>query len=88
MSSYTENEIAKVAVKVIKNSPGICTSDLISCIREEMNPSGEDLKLLPKRTDDKFSQKVRNLKSHNTLSDVTRTEGGKNRAWYPKEEIE
>ena len=32
-----------------------------------MIPSGEDLERLSNRSDDKFSQKVRNLKSHKTL---------------------
>ena len=32
-----------------------------------MKPSGEDLAILSGRTDDKFSQKVRNLKAHNTF---------------------
>ena len=32
-----------------------------------MNPSGEDLEMLSNRNDDKFSQKVRNIKSHKTL---------------------
>jgi predicted HNH restriction endonuclease len=32
-----------------------------------MKPSGEDLDILSGRSDDKFSQKVRNLKAHNTF---------------------
>ncbi len=32
-----------------------------------MKPSGEDLQILSGRSDDKFSQKVRNLKSHETF---------------------
>ena len=32
-----------------------------------MKPNGEDKIILINRTDDKFSQKVRNLKSHKTL---------------------
>ena len=32
-----------------------------------MKPSGDDLEILANRTDDKFSQKVRNLNSHKTL---------------------
>lgn len=45
----------------------ITTSTLIQRLREVMHPTGEDLELLSGRTDDKFSQKVRNLKAHNTL---------------------
>jgi len=32
-----------------------------------MKPTGEDLTILSRRSDDKFSQKVRNLKAHNTF---------------------
>lgn len=32
-----------------------------------MKPAGEDLQILSGRSDDKFSQKVRNLKAHNTF---------------------
>ena len=32
-----------------------------------MNPVGEDTIILANRSDDKFSQKVRNLRSHKTL---------------------
>jgi len=43
------------------------TSDLIDWLRWLLRPSWEDLKLNKWRKDDKFSQKVRNLKSHNTF---------------------
>ena len=46
------------------------TAELISGLRNIMNPSGEDLKILESRKDDKFSQKVRNLKSHETLEEL------------------
>ena len=36
-------------------------------LRHLLHPTGEDLEILVGRNDDKFSQKVRNLKSHNTL---------------------
>jgi hypothetical protein len=45
----------------------ITTEELIPKLREIMKPSGEDIKILTGRADDKFSQKVRNLKAHNTL---------------------
>ncbi len=45
----------------------IATSNLISGLREILHPSGEDLEILAARNDDKFSQKVRNLKSHVTF---------------------
>ena len=39
----------------------------IKKLRKEMKPNGEDTIILINRTDDKFSQKVRNLRSHKTL---------------------
>ena len=52
--------------------------------RKIMKPSGEDLEILDNRCDDKFSQKVRNIKSHNTLAEKVYTEGERNRKWYLK----
>jgi predicted HNH restriction endonuclease len=49
------------------NGDCIATEDLIPKLREIMKPSGEDLEILAGRADDKFSQKVRNLKAHNTF---------------------
>lgn len=45
----------------------ITTSELIQKLREIMKPTGEDLKILAGRNDDKFSQKVRNLTAHKTF---------------------
>ncbi len=45
----------------------ISTTELMKCLREVMQPTGEDLDILTGRNDDKFSQKVRNLRSHKTL---------------------
>lgn len=45
----------------------ISTTELIDKLRELLRPTGEDLDILAGRTDDKFSQKVRNLVSHSTL---------------------
>ena len=36
------------------------------------------------RNDTKFSQKVRNLKSHDTIENQTYTVGERNRKWYIK----
>jgi predicted HNH restriction endonuclease len=49
------------------NGGYITTEELIPKLREIMKPSDEDLEILAGRTDDKFSQKVRNLKAHNTF---------------------
>ena len=68
MSNFTESELIPVALKIILDKPnGIATKDLIIELRNLMNPSGEDLEMLSNRNDDKFSQKVRNIKSHKTL---------------------
>ena len=49
------------------NNGSITTSELIEKLRLVMKPSGADLDILSGRNDDKFSQKVRNLKAHNTF---------------------
>jgi hypothetical protein len=68
MSNFTESELIPIALKIILDKPnGIETKDLIIELRNLMNPSGEDLEMLSNRNDDKFSQKVRNIKSHKTL---------------------
>ena len=68
MTNFTESELIPVAVKIIKkNSSGINTSNLIKQLRIELKPEGDDAIILVNRSDDKFSQKVRNLKSHKTL---------------------
>lgn len=46
----------------------LSTTDLIDNLRLILKPTGADLEILAGRTDDKFSQKVRNLKSHDTLA--------------------
>lgn len=84
MSCYSENEIANVVLGIIKDNPGIRTSELIDMARKEMRPSGEDLEILDNRNDDKFSQKVRNIKSHDTISAMVRTVGERNRQWFLK----
>ena len=68
MSNFTESELIPATLKIILNNVnGIATKDLIIELRNLMNPSGEDLEMLSNRNDDKFSQKVRNIKSHKTL---------------------
>ncbi len=49
------------------NNGVITTSELIQKLRDIMKPPMEDLKIIAKRKDDYFSQKVRNLKSHDTF---------------------
>jgi hypothetical protein len=84
MSCYSENEIVDVVLEIIKNNPGIRTSALIDEARRIMRPDGEDLEILDNRNDDKFSQKVRNIKSHDTIASLVRTVGIRDRQWYLK----
>lgn len=46
----------------------ITTSELIPLLENIMHPSGHDNAILANRNDTYFSQRVRNLKSHDTLS--------------------
>ena len=70
MTNFSETELVPFALRIIKNhNDGIDTKNLILRLRHDMQPNGEDLEILKNRSDDKFSQKVRNLKSHRTLED-------------------
>ena len=84
MSCYSENEIVNVVLEIIRNNPGIRTSALIDEARRIMCPDGEDLEILDNRNDDKFSQKVRNIKSHDTIASLVLTVGTRDRQWYLK----
>lgn len=46
----------------------ISTSDLIRELTDQLQPAGEDAVILDNRNDSKFSQIVRNLKSHKASS--------------------
>ncbi len=48
----------------------ITTTQLQESLRQLIKPTGEDLTILAGRHDDKFSQKVRNLRSHETLESL------------------
>ncbi len=67
MARISERELVLPALKIIAENPGTSTSELISKLEEELQPTGEDMQLLSGRRDTKFSQKVRNLRSHSTL---------------------
>ncbi|MGN0132389.1 MAG: hypothetical protein ACI4AA_08110 [Lachnospiraceae bacterium] len=84
MSCYSEDQIVPVVLRIIAAHPGITTTEMIEEARKVMQPSGEDLEILNDRNDDKFSQKVRNIKSHNTIEDKVYTIGERNRQWYLK----
>ena len=86
MTNFTEFELIPFSLKVILNVPnGIETKHLITELRKLMNPNGEDLEILSNRSDDKFSQKVRNLKSHKTLENKGLVEFYNNKFFITKE---
>jgi hypothetical protein len=67
-SRIPESELVLPSLFLMEiNGSHITTEELMPRLREIMKPSGEDLEILNNRNDDKFSQKVRNLKSHSTF---------------------
>lgn len=64
-----EGDLIIPALKFLYNAKDytLTTTELIELLTKHFNPSGEDAEILANRNDTKFSQKVRNLKSHNTL---------------------
>src|SRR5690606_33430786 len=62
-----ESELVLPALFCIDSAAEISTTDLSERLRTLLRPQGEDLEILAGRNDDKFSQKVRNLRSHETL---------------------
>jgi len=65
---YSEEELIIPTLKLLKMYfKGLTTSILISELIKELKPLGHDLDILKDRKDTHFSQKVRNLKSHNNL---------------------
>lgn len=69
MARITENQLILPSLffMSLSGSKSITTADLIPKLRDLLRPSGEDLDILAGRTDDKFSQIVRNLKAHDTF---------------------
>ena len=68
MSNHTESEFIIPAIIAMGKRDGrISTTELISVLRVFYTPDGEDIAIIKNRSDDYFSQKVRNLKAHNTL---------------------
>ena len=68
--TITEKELIIPALKALRNAQNgtLTTTQLIQILRNELKPTGDDLTILKNRSDDKFSQKVRNLKSHNSFT--------------------
>ena len=59
-----EKSLILPALYIIQRDGPTSTSDLIAELTAVFNPTGEDAEILAGRKDTKFSQKVRNLKSH------------------------
>lgn len=70
MERITERQLILPALYFMASKEGgfIATSDLISQLTNVMCPVGIDAEILQGRNDTYFSQKVRNLKSHDTLA--------------------
>lgn len=81
----TEADLVLPALLCIEGgNPELSTTQLQQCLRALLQPRGEDLEILAGRKDDKFSQKVRNLRSHETLESpgwATYSRRGNNGYW-------
>lgn len=66
----TESELVLPSLYLMSLSPtgSISTTELIRLLTQIMKPQGLDVQILSNRSDTYFSQKVRNLKSHDTLT--------------------
>lgn len=66
---YTECDLVVPALDALAESPnGLKTKNLIKILTERLSPEGKDIEISKNRTDTRFSQKVRNLKSHDALA--------------------
>jgi hypothetical protein len=64
----SEPDLILPALLVLDEAQGPVSTTLLSeRLRSLLKPTGDDLEILAGRQDDKFSQKVRNLRSHQTL---------------------
>lgn len=64
-----ESELVLPALYLLSvNLGNLSTSSLISLLTDLLKPAGKDAEILAGRKDTYFSQKVRNLKSHNSLN--------------------
>lgn len=69
MSEYKEAHVLVPTIIALgKNGGQMSTEDLIEQLIQIMAPSGDDLVSYASRKDSRFSQIVRNLKSHDTLT--------------------
>lgn len=69
MTRISEKDVVIPALKYLSEAPGgeLLTTDLIEKLVQYFKPEGEDAKVLKNRNDMRFTQIVRNLKSHETL---------------------
>ena len=67
--ALSENQLIVPALLAMLNSPNgsIQTTDLINEISQQFVLDGQDLSPLQNRNDEKYTQIVRNLKSHKTF---------------------
>lgn len=81
-----ESEIVKPALKIIKDNPGINTSELIEELQKVVELYPGDKEILNGRNDTKFSQIVRNLISHKENNKfgkcVNARQEGRNKGFY------
>jgi len=67
----TEKALVLPSLLIMARNNGRAKTTLLNKeLRKILEISGEDLRILSGRKDDKFSQKVRNLKSHDTFEDL------------------
>ncbi len=64
-----EPELIIPTLELLYRAPDgeMTTTEIIEALTAQFRPEGEDAEILDQRSDTKFSQKVRNLKSHKTL---------------------
>lgn len=66
-----EGELVPHALRLLdrveNRACGLPVAELIALLRALLRPTGDDLASLEGRADDRFAQKVRNLRSHRTL---------------------
>ncbi len=68
MTTYSEHELVLPTLVLLdQRDAGLTTSDLIRELTAILRPEGHDTEILANRRDTHFSQKVRNLVSHETL---------------------
>ena len=69
-SRITESDLVLPSLYLMSLNPQGCisTSELIRLLTQILKPKGVDAQILSNRSDTYFSQKVRNLKSHDTLT--------------------